>query len=176
MHQRFILLSLICLPLVALAQVNRAASPLLVVNPQQPAGAPAAATPAPLAPSFPDWAVTKVGDNPGAANPGGIPYAPNVPISAAPAAPQNAAAAAVPQAPAAPVSKLWPRDTIPLFLPSCTGFHPEMVQPCTCIITRLMTAMGHDEFLFKSEAGTIESDPRLIAIRNECAQAPRQRQ
>ncbi len=99
--------------------------------------------------------------------------------AAAPAAPQAAAPEAVPGTtapasppspvtPANPVDKLWPRNTIQLFLPSCTGLKPQFLPPCTCVITKLMIVMPHDEFLKKSEDGTLEQDPRLISIRNQC--------
>lgn len=98
---------------------------------------------------------------------------------AAPVAPQAVAPSASPSAkapinppspasPANPVDKLWPRNSIQLFLPSCTGLKPQFVVPCTCIITKLMVAMPHDEFLKKSEDGTLEQDPRLVTIRNQC--------
>jgi hypothetical protein len=74
------------------------------------------------------------------------------------------------------VSKLCPRDTISIFLPPCTGLRPQFIVPCTCVITKLMMAMGHDEFLAKSEAGSIESDPRLIRIRQDCATAPQRKE
>lgn len=73
-----------------------------------------------------------------------------------------------PQAPANPVDKLWPRNTVEIFLPSCTGLKPQFLVPCTCIITKLMITMPHDEFLKKSEDGTLEQDPRLISVRNAC--------
>jgi hypothetical protein len=50
------------------------------------------------------------------------------------------------------------------------------VVPCTCTITKLMVAMPHDEFLKKSEDGTIEQDQRLINIRSECATAPQRKE
>ena len=97
--------------------------------------------------------------------------APAAPQAAAPQAVPSAAAPANPPAPVAPanpVDKLWPRNTIQLFLPSCTGLKPQFLPPCTCVITKLMIVMPHDEFLKKSEDGTLEQDPRLISIRNQC--------
>ncbi len=60
-----------------------------------------------------------------------------------------------------------------IFMPACVGYHPvQLAKPCACVITKLVAAMPHDEFLAKSESGLIESDPRLLTIRQECATAP----
>lgn len=100
--------------------------------------------------------------------PGSPPIAPQALEPTAAPAETKPAIAPTPAAPANPVDKLWPRNTIELFLPSCTGLKPRFVVPCTCIIAKLMIAMPHDEFLKKSEDGTLEQDPRLITIRNQC--------
>ena len=60
-------------------------------------------------------------------------------------------------------------------MPACTSLRPQFVVPCTCVITRLMVEMPHDEFLKKSEEGSIEQDPRLMRIRSECATAPQKK-
>lgn len=73
-----------------------------------------------------------------------------------------------PVSPESPVDKLWPKNTIPLFLPSCTGLRMQYVAPCTCVITKLMVVMPHDEFLEKSTNGTLEDDSRLKQIRTDC--------
>ncbi len=75
-------------------------------------------------------------------------------------------------APARAIDPRWPKDTTKTFLPSCTGLRPQFVTPCTCIITQLMEAMAHDEFIRKSEAGTLEDDPRLQQIRLDCVVKP----
>ncbi len=183
---------LVALPLAAHAQeANRAASPMLVVAPQQQQAAPTttpAAAPAPAASelaaqkaaaSFPDWAVTQIGqktsgvDN-GVVAPPASPANPAAPASAQ--NPANPASPATPASPANPAAKLWPKDTVPIFLQSCANFHVELIAPCSCVITNLMLSMGHDEFLAKSEAGTIEADARLIKARSECATAPQRKE
>ena len=145
--------------------------------------APAAAVPAPkpadsILINFPKAAITQVGANtmgqglditPNPASPDS-PTPP--PPAASPASPANPNS---PTPPANPISKLWPRDTIELFMPSCTGLRVQYVPPCTCVITQLMVQMPHDEFLAKSEAGIIEQDPRLIKIRTDCATAPQKK-
>lgn len=75
----------------------------------------------------------------------------------------------------APVDKLWPSNTVQIFLPSCTGLRPQFVPACSCIITRLMAEMPHDEFLLKSNDNTLEQDPRLISIRTECVTTPQRK-
>ena len=73
------------------------------------------------------------------------------------------------------VSKLWPSDTRKIFMPRCTSLKAQFIEPCSCVITKLMTAMTHDEFLKKSGDGTIEKDQRLIQIRRDCATAPKRK-
>ena len=178
-------------PFCALAQ-SYSSAPLMVVGegtaPAQasalaPSAKPAAPAPSPVPgagfPNFPEAAITRIGET----TTGQHVDAPASPAApAAPANPPTAANAATPPNPASPTppanptSKLWPHDTIPIFMPSCTGLHVEFVQPCTCVITRLMLAMPHDEFLAKSEQGTIEQDPRLIRIRHDCATAPQKKE
>ena len=106
--------------------------------------------------------------------PNTTPAAPASP-AAAPAAP-TAAASASPASPPAPVSKLWPRDTVPIFMTSCTRLHSELFIPCRCIIDKLMAQMQHDEFMRLSDGSLIDSDPRFLAIRDQCIAVPKQRQ
>jgi hypothetical protein len=82
---------------------------------------------------------------------------------------------AVPTPTSPPADKLWPSDTVQIFLPPCTGFRPQFVPACTCIITRLMAEMPHDEFLQKSNDNSLEQDPRLIKIRTECVTVPQRK-
>lgn len=184
MH-RLLLTLLLTAPIAAMAQYSNA--PMLVVQAggnNVPAPAPAVAAAAPAAPQvaqagiytpdFPEWAVTKAGENSSGGNP--VPDAPSAPASApvadTPAKAPEAPAAAAPAAPASPINKLWPIDTIPIFMRSCMGLHIELAAPCKCTIVNLMVAMPHDEFLRKSADGTIEQDPRLSAIRFKCLGTP----
>lgn len=136
---------LLMLPLGALAQ-SYSKAPLVVVQ-QRPHPRPAQEAPllnpAPAAPSTP----------------------------AAPTSEPAPASAKSPDAVIAPHGKLWPSNTIPLFMTSCTKFHVEMVEPCGCIIRKVMTQFPHDEFMRIDAAGQIETDPRLQRIRQECADA-----
>lgn len=129
-------------------------------------------------PNFPEAAITRVGENTTGQHLD-VPATPASPASpAAPASgPAAPAAPGAPQAevPVSPVSKLWPKDTIQVFMPSCTGLRVQYVKPCTCVITQLMVAMPHDEFLKKSADGTIEQDERLKQIRLDCATAPQKK-
>lgn len=191
--RRFAPLLVVSLPLIAVAAPYNNA-PMLVVQPQAnpalvaqaaPAAAPAPAAPQaantqampPVAytPDFPEWAVTKVGEN-SAGNHNPIPGAPVNPATApqAPAAQEapTSAAPASPESPASPLSKLWPIDTIPIFMKSCMGFHIELAAPCKCIIVNLMTEMPHDQFIRLSADGSIEQDQRLNAIRYRCLGTP----
>ena len=173
-------------PLMAHGQLHSSA-PMLVVGegaPVKPA-ASAASVPAPAAgpvaafPNFPEAAITRVGEktNTEHVDAPTSPPSPAAPASAAgTSAPANPATPSAPIAPKSPISKLWPRDTIQIFLPPCTGLRPQFVVPCTCVITKLMLEMPHDEFLAKSETGTIEQDPRLIRIRHDCATAPQKKE
>ena len=175
------LLALTVLPLAALAQTNPQNVPVIIVdqgNQITTAPDPAIANrpvPGRGFANFPDIAVTRVGeDTTGqhidapATTSIEAPNAPNAPVPATPASPTP---------PTSPAAKLWPRDTVALFMPSCMGFHPqEFAQPCMCVITKMISTMPHDEFLRESEAGTIEQDQRLITIRTDCASAPKQKQ
>lgn len=95
---------------------------------------------------------------------------PTLPSAAtnAPAAPTTNA----PATPASPIDKLWPIDTVPIFMTSCVGYQPKLYAPCKCVIGRLMTEMPHDEFLQLSVTDAIERDPRLRAIRLQCVGTP----
>lgn len=130
-------------------------------------------------PNFPENAITRVGENTTGQHVDAPANPPN------PAVPENPSAGKAPESPtnpnsptppANPVSKLWPNNTVEIFLPACINFHPQLVVPCTCVITKLMVEMPHDEFLKKSEDGTIEQDSRLTRIRTECATTPKQRE
>ena len=130
-----------------------------------------AAQPKVYTPDFPDWAITQVGQNTaGNTNPAPD-AAPEAPQAPAAPVPSDAPAPASPTPPPSPVSKVWPRDTVPIFVKSCIGFHVELVPACTCVITNLMGAMPHDEFMRLSESGTIEQDVRLQTIRQQCLTA-----
>lgn len=180
------------LPLLAVAE-GYSTSPMVVISngemsaqqaaDSKPAAGTQAATPrnsAPMPaaafPNFPEAAITRVGTNTGGAegaNPDNPKPAPTP--AAAPAAPMPVTPAS-PPTPKSPISKLWPKDTIQIFMPPCTGLRPQFVVPCTCTITRLMAEMPHDEFLAESEAGTIEQDPRLQRIRLDCATSPKKKE
>jgi hypothetical protein len=129
----------------------------------------------PLPPNFPEWAVSNAGQNTaGNTNPvidspasPSTPAAPHAaPVSITPATP------IAPPAPESPASALWPRDTVPIFVKSCVGFHVELIPACTCVITELMATMAHDEFLELSANNKIESNPRLKRARLDCVAAP----
>ena len=132
-----------------------------------------------LPPNFPAWAVTQVGEKTSGQHVD-TPATPTSPASPTAAPTANAAPTpatpASPAAPKSPISKLWPRDTVQIFMPSCIGFHVELIPVCTCVITNLMVKMPHDEFLAESENNTIESDPRLIQVRQDCVSKPRQKE
>lgn len=175
MRIRFLIPFLI--PTIALAQSN---APLLVVGGEQPpaAVAPSEQAQRDLLELFPAHAITAIGANTTGQN-HDIPAAPAAP--AAPTAPSSAmvpaapAAASIPKPPANPLDKLWPIDTVPLFMQSCVGIQPKLLGPCRCVITKLMVTMPHDEFLQLSAAGTIEQDARLIKARQDCVTAPTRR-
>ena len=118
---------------------------------------------------FPDWAVTRAGAVTGGYDQD-VPTAPAAPASpSTEATPKSPPTPAIPSAPANPANKLWPADTVPIFMKSCVSYQPKLVVPCSCIIHKLMTAMPHDEFLKLTAAGTVEDDIRLQNIRVECA-------
>ena len=175
------LLAFTMLPLAALAQTGPNVPVIIVEQGNQLTTQPdpAIARPVPGGgfANFPDIAVTRIGENTTGQHVDAPPAASAPP--AAPAAAPNAPAPATPAAPASPtppVAKLWPRDTVSIFMPSCVGFYAQFAQPCMCVITKLMATMPHDEFLRESNAGTIESDPRVTTIRTDCASAPKQKQ
>lgn len=182
MH-RILLLSLL-LSTPAVAQTN---APMVIIGGDQPAAAveqaaPAASAAPAAAPrqssalttqqrlmgNFPEWAVSQAGSAVGGAGedveriPDAAPAAPSAPAGAVAANPKGAAL------PDNPTLKLWPMDTVPIFLQSCVGYRPQLLMPCNCVIRRLMPAMGHDEFLKLTARGTLEQDPRLQSIRAEC--------
>ena len=166
-------LAFVSLPFISLAAATDA--PLLVVEPS----ATAQAVPGAGFSNFPENAVTRVGENTTGQHVDAPTNPANPPTPANPAAASGAetpANPASPTPPANPISTLWPRNTVEIFMPSCAGFHVELVKPCLCVITRLMTTMPHDEFLKESEKGTLESDPRLLTIRTDCATAPKQKE
>ena len=102
---------------------------------------------------------------------------PNLP--AQPAAPKQANIPVNPESPPSPKSplaKLWPADTVPVFVLACAQFHKELIAPCKCTITKLMTAMPHDEFLALSAENVIEQDQRYLNSRRACIGTPRTRQ
>lgn len=98
---------------------------------------------------------------------------------------QQSGAANVPASPAAPASPatpsapdVWPANTLPVFLISCTQGNTELLAPCRCVITTLMQTMTHREFLEVSAHNTIEKDIRYTSARQQCAtksQAQKQR-
>jgi len=166
----------LALPVFASAQ-SPSASPIMVIGEDTSPNMATAKSVVPGAdlPHFPENAITRVGENTTGQHVDAqlSPPAPVAPAAAAAAAtPASPANPASPTPPASPISKLWPRDTVEVFLPSCTGLRPQYVIPCTCVITQLMLQMPHDEFLAKSADGTIEQDPRLIRIRTDCATSP----
>ncbi len=167
-------------PLIASAQAYSNA-PMVVVGEGAAAAKPAApaanapVTPESLLATFPKQAITQIGEATGGErvdtpkNPAS-PAAPANPAAAT--SPSNPNAPTPPAAPVNPVSKLWPRDTVPIFMTACVGFYPQKIAPCSCVITRLIVEMPHDEFLAKSEANTMEKDERFLRIRQDCATAP----
>ena len=176
--RRLLLLSILLLPLAALAQ-NYSNAPLFAVTngetvapPQYgPAddqatdmaqAAPAAAAPAAAPPSEPVDTDKMLANFPAAAisNAGKTPPTPI----------QAAATIATPN------NKLWPRDTTTIFTRHCAHFHQEFVEPCNCIITNLMQQMTHAEFMQLSQAGKIDDDARVQSIRQSCATKPQQHQ
>ena len=97
---------------------------------------------------------------------------PQVPVPASPQAPAGGAVPASPPSPSLKPSKLWPINTVPVFMLSCTQLQKEIVSVCRCTIDRLMKAIPHDEFLQLSEAGLIEKDQRYLNIRQGCLGTP----
>lgn len=89
-------------------------------------------------------------------------------IPAAPTAPAGGAVPLAPESPSLKPSKLWPADTVPVFMLSCTQLQKEIVSTCRCIIDNLIKTIPHDEFLALSEANLIERDKRYLSIRQRC--------
>lgn len=148
-------------------------------TPTRASNAPAAAAAAEaIIDHFPGWAISKAGsDTTGQTVETPVspasPPAPTAPASSpSPSAPE---AAKPPPAPASVTDKLWPRDTVPIFMHSCTGLHVEYMPACGCVITKLMLAMSHNEFLELSAANKIDDDPRVISIRSGCLATPAKR-
>ena len=158
---------------VAAAPAATPASPA-PVSPAANASPALPVTP-PLPPNFPEWAVSNAAQNTaGNTNPVvASPISPATPSTPAAVTAERAPfTPPAPSAPESPVSKLWPSDTVPIFVKSCVGFHVELIPACGCVITELMASMPHDEFLKLSETGAIESDPRLKHARLDCVAAP----
>jgi hypothetical protein len=84
-----------------------------------------------------------------------------------PESPPRPASPPSPESPERP-TKLWPRDTIPIFVTACSHLNADKMPPCRCIINGLMTQMMHDEFLRLSQAHLIETDTRYITLRENC--------
>ena len=136
---RSILLSILLLaPLAAVAQQNPYDSPLIVVKPLGVDQSLRPATPA-------------------------KPPAPEVPAS-----PTTPPKPTTPEHPPSPFGKLWPKDTLPIFMTRCTQFHTELIKPCLCIINNVMGEMPHDVFMDLNAKGTMESDPRILTIQQKC--------
>lgn len=151
-----ILFSFISLP--ALAQVERYNSPIVAV------GDGSVMTRSQAISKAADKAFIAIaGDK--AADEFPAPDAPKAPEAPKPTAPQSPAN---PASPPSPISKLWPRDTVPIFVTSCSKLRRETLNPCRCIINRLMQKMMHDEFIRLSEANQIDIDPRYLTIRQDC--------
>lgn len=129
----------------------------------------------PVPPNFPEWAISKAGQN-AAGNSNPVPETPASPTPPAdgdaPASPAALGHPETPPAPESPAGKLWPKDTVPIFVKSCIGFHVQLIPACTCVITQLMATIPHDEFLKLSETDKIDSDPRYTKARQDCATAP----
>ncbi len=108
--------------------------------------------------------------------------------TASPARPERPASPPRPEHPARPASppspespgrpaKLWPRDTIPIFVTACSHLNIDKIPTCRCIINGLMVQMTHDEFLRLNEAHLMEADTRYITLRENCvAQAKQSKQ
>lgn len=157
-------------PLMAFAQ--DASAPMLVVDETKPPTS--LAVQKDLMDQFPEWAVTNLAKNT-TGQTEAVPASPPAPSAPAATPPTNPKAPSAPAAPESPVSKLWPVDTVPIFMPPCVGLHPELIAPCKCTITELMLQMPHDEFLRLSLDGSIEQDARLSAIRYRCVGTPRKK-
>ena len=102
-------------------------------------------------------------------------YPDDPPVPAAPESPAGGDVPAAPESPSLKPSKLWPVDTVPVFMLSCVQLQKEIVSTCRCVINNLMKAMPHDEFLQLSESGLIERDQRYLNIRRQCLGTAQQR-
>jgi len=153
------------LPIAAMAQTYSNA-PLVVVGNGKLLSESQAAEPPPATPNaaFPENAITSVQAH--SANPA---------APATPATPATPASPPSPDAPKNPTARLWPYDTIPLFMPSCIRFHEEFIEPCTCVITQVMNIIPHDEFLRLNATGQLDQDPRIVAINQRCMSKPREK-
>ena len=157
------------------AAAESQAPPAQTAKPSANTDTPTNATPASEAimKSFPGWAISKAGADTTGQQPEPLPAdAPKPSVPANPEAPVAAPNATTPVAPASPTDVLWPRDTIPIFMRSCTGLKVELARPCMCVITKLMLAMPHNRFIELSEAGKIDADPIVTEIRNGCLATP----
>lgn len=138
--RRFAFILIAALPLLAHAEYSRA--PLLVVKPE------------PVRPAV-DESLRPTAPTP-------APVAPEAPKVESPAKPEAS------EHPPSPFAKLWPKDTVPIFVTRCTRFHLEMLKPCVCIITNVMTSIPHNEFMELNAKNTMETDPRIVAIQQKC--------
>lgn len=148
MRSIFSCICLVVFPLTAMAQ-SYSNAPMLVVTPQTIAAeqTPPAAVVAAIAPSA------------------------AAPATATPAATAPAASTTATAPTTTASSTLWPRDTVPIFMTSCTKLKVELVDPCSCIITKVMEKFTHDEFLKMDTAGTLNSDSKMQDIRKQCVDA-----
>ena len=139
----------------------------------KPTGPVASASAEAITQAFPHWAVSKAGADTAGQGPVPPPPSPaNAALPTAPATPQQSPMPATPAAPPSPAPKLWPRDTIPIFMRSCTGLHIELVPACQCVITRMMVTIPHDEFLQLSADNRLDNDKRIVEIRKSCLGTP----
>jgi len=162
----------IAVSLFAASAFAQSASPIMIIGGDEPARNPQEEANVRALTNFPESAITRAANVTNGSSQD-IPPAPASP--AAPTAPVSGAAASSPTAPAAPaspVSKLWPVNTVPIFMRTCVGFRPTLFAPCQCVIGRMMREFPHDEFLELTAKGTIEQDPRLENIRVACANEP----
>ena len=188
-------LLILLLPTLAIAAED---SPLIIIDAgrkpavtattpltPQPAAPPTATTPAKAPPAvaaaeaiiedFPAWAISKAGSDTTGQTTEVVPSPPNPATPAAPDVPAAPPAPAAPESPASPISALWPRDTVPIFMHSCTSLHVEYVAACSCVIRNLMLAIPHNEFLELSVKNAVDADPRVVKIRNQCLATPGKR-
>ena len=180
MRLLFALISLaFALPMLAAAQSEPkpySNAPMVVVGDgqliQNQSPQPAAAAPIPgiVTGDFPTNALSNATAHDGNPPNPATPAAGKTP--ATPATPNNPEA---PDSPKSPLLKLWPRDAVKIFMPTCVKFHSELIEPCYCIITQVMEVIPHDEFLRLNEEGKMDTDPRIAAINERCLSKPRER-